>query len=728
MTKEEYIDGIKNAKDRYEYYVNFDNIRAVKDFKIAELMHIGEQYLSDEEKSRVILTRPFAFNPENPSTDRFYYKSIYNSIELEDIKTEIIFNPKFCNEFDEYTLRELLSPKAIEQLLEDKEKRKLFKDFSNFDYRTLIAKLDDDKKLNFLKDTDNYHDIGLDEFDFTNIVETIKNDDVIKKLLDSSLVDNKNIRDVLKVLDDKYTINCLEQRDERINEDSFTRVVSSLKNVDNIINVCNEFKELFEKYNCNLRDVFSSIYNNNNKQVDFLERIDEFNFDYYKKRECFVGIKEDVLSLLDRAKIADEYKKVLDLDYDYGSFWGPQLIFNLNRDVEEYRGLDKFLKINPKSFSKKERGKLFELAKVCPKIQIVSDILGIFCGQNIESYVNAEKWIDSIIDTIDPNMSDVQKIYIVDEAIGKKISYSPVWGKENEDTIVVRQLWNVINSGYGVCNGIAEVEEYMLNKIGIESEMIYTKKHAFLKIKNLNVDGKNVGNSILDPTWNLSENRVGDRPEWFLVSNDMAQIFDSNGHHKNDEKLQDANYHLDKNTMENELKGIGRVDKDGKFPFEKKLEALDEFYEKNDDPNQLILACLKIVQDNVSDFINCQETTKSLLSWTLNRLINKDSEKLKVREGTQVVEVYKKGDETRSPINLVQVVKENGDVFFSYGDKETNSFVVTNEEWISKNFSSYDVDKEKNNGREIWDLTEYLEDKSDYSEKENEEDKEKDDL
>ena len=727
MTKEEYIDGIKNAKDRYEYYVNFDNIRAVKDFKIAELMHIGEQYLSDEEKSRVILTRPFAFNPENPSTDRLYYKSIYNSIELEDVKTEIIFNPKFFSQFDDYTLKQLLNPKAIEYLLEDKEKRKLFNNFSSFDYRNLIVKLDDDKKIKFLEDTDNYNDIGFNKMDFTEIVETIKNDDVIEKLLNSSLVDNKNIGDVLKVLDDKYTINCLEQKDGRFDKNSFIRAISSLKNVDNLIDVCNEFKELFEKYDCDLQDIFSFIYNND-KQVDFLERIDEFNFDYDKKRECFVGVKEDVLSLLDRAKIADEYKKVLDLDYDYGSFWGPQLIFNLNRDVEEYRGLDKFLRINPKSFSKKERGKLFELAKVCPKIQIVSDILGIFCGQNIESYVNAEKWIDSIIDTIDPNMSDVQKIYIIDEAIGKKISYSPVWGKENEDTIVVRQLWNVINSGYGVCNGIAEVENYMLNKIGIESEMIYTKRHAFLKIKNLNVDGKNVGNSILDPTWNLSENRVGDRPEWFLVSNDMAQIFDSNGHHKNDEKLQYANYHLDKNTMEKELKGIGRVDKDGKFPFEKKLEALDEFYEKNDDPNQLILACLKTVQDNVSDFINCQETTKSLLSWTLNRLINKDSEKLKVREGTQVVEVYKKGDETRSPINLVQVVKENGDVFFSYGDKETNSFVVTNEEWISKNFSSYDVDKEKNNGREIWDLTEYLEDKSDYSEKENEEDKEKGDL
>ena len=726
MTKEEYIDGIINAEDRYKYYVDFDNIRAVKDFKIAELRDIGEQYLSDEEKSRVILTRPFALNPENPNVDRHYYKSIYNSIELEEVKAEIIFNPKFCNEFDSYTLRELLSPKAIEQLLGDKEKRKLFKDFSSFDYRTLIAKLDDDKKLKILKDTDNYHDIGLDNFDFTNIVETIKNDDVIKKLLNSSLINNKNIIDVLRVLDDKYTINCLEQRDEGINEDSFTRVVSSLKNIDNIINVCNEFKESFEKYNCDLQDVFSSIYNNNNnKQVDFLERIDEFNFNSDKKRQCFVYINEDVLSSLDRSKIADEYKQVLDLDYDYDVLWGQQLIFNVNRDVEVYRGLDKFLQINPKNFSKEEREKLFELANVCPQIEIASDMYG---GQSIESYIKAEKWIDSIIDTIDSNMSDVQKIYIIDEAIGKKISYSPIFGKENENRVEVRKLWNIINSGYGVCNGISEVESYMLNKIGIDNEMVSTEGHSFLKIKNLHVDGKNVGNSILDPTWNLSENRVGDRPEWFLVSNEMAQIFDSNGYHKNDEKLQDANYHLDKNTMEKEFKGIDRVDKDGKFPFERKLEMLDEFYEKNDDSNKLILSCLKTVQDNVPDFVNCQDTTKYLLSCTLNRLVDKDSAKLKVREGTQVAKVYRKMDFEKNPVVLVQIVKEDGENFLAYGDKDSNSFVVTNEEWLSKNFSSYDVDKEKNNGREIWDLTEYLEEKSDYVEKENEEDKEKGDL
>ena len=123
-------------------------------------------------------------------------------------------------------------------------------------------------------------------------------------------------------------------------------------------------------------------------------------------------------------------------------------------------------------------------------------------------------------------------------------------------------------------------------------------------------------------------------------------------------------------------------------------------------------------------FKNC----KSLLSSTLNRLVNKDSEKLKVRYGSQVAKVYRKMDSEKNPVVLVQIVKEDGENFLAYGDEESNSFVVTNEDWLSKNFSSYDVDKEKNNGREIWDLTEYLEDKSDYSKKENEENKEKDDL
>ena len=577
MTKEEYVEGIKNAKDRYKYYV--DNMGVVKDFNSEEIIQIGEKYLSDEEKRQFLLSRPFEFD--------YIYKRIYNSIQLEDMKTDIVFNSKFINEFDNYSLKQFLHPRAIEILLEDKNKRNLFKNFNEYDYRDLIDKLDDNKKFKFLKDTDNYNDFNFYDSDFLGIIRTIKNDDVINKLLNSDLINSENIGDVLRVLDDRYTFKCLEEKDGRINKKSFIRAVSNLNNVDNIINVCNKFEQSFKNYDCNLRDISNSIYDVN-KKIDFLEKIDEIKFNHDDKRQCFVGLKEEVSSLIDRTKVNNDYKRILDLDYDYDSGWEPKLLFNVNRDVEEYRGLDKFLKINPKNFSKQEREKLLELSKVCPETEIESDIFeGIFGGQSIKSYLKAEKWIDSVIDIIDSNMSDIQKIYIIDEAIGKKISYSPVFGKENYDYVAVRQLWNVINSGYGVCNGIAEVENYMLNKIGIENEIVSSGRHSFLKIRNLKVDGKDVGNSILDPTWNLSENRVGDRPEWFLVSYENAKKMNPSGAHINDEKLSDAGYQLDKNTMESELSGICRVDEQGKFPFERKLEALDEFYKK-----MMILICL----------------------------------------------------------------------------------------------------------------------------------------
>ena len=54
---------------------------------------------------------------------------------------------------------------------------------------------------------------------------------------------------------------------------------------------------------------------------------------------------------------------------------------------------------------------------------------------------------------------------------------------------------------------------------------------------------------------------------------------------------------------------------------------------------------------------------------------------------------------------MIQIVKEDGVQFFAYSDKETNSFKIISERNLEKNFASYDVDKEQNNGMELWDLT-----------------------
>ena len=98
-------------------------------------------------------------------------------------------------------------------------------------------------------------------------------------------------------------------------------------------------------------------------------------------------------------------------------------------------------------------------------------------------------------------------------------------------------------------------------------------------------------------------------------------------------------------------------------------------------------------------------STKSILVNILSRIILKESKKLKVREGSKIVNVYRKDDKNKEAVNLIQIVKEDGVQFFAYSDKETNSFKIISERNLEKNFASYDVDKEQNNGMELWDLT-----------------------
>ena len=80
-------------------------------------------------------------------------------------------------------------------------------------------------------------------------------------------------------------------------------------------------------------------------------------------------------------------------------------------------------------------------------------------------YKDAEEWINSIIDTINPEYSKAQKLAIIDNAIGKKLSYSPDFRTEIFDNVCSRSLWKIVSSGYGVCNGISKVEQYILNRV-----------------------------------------------------------------------------------------------------------------------------------------------------------------------------------------------------------------------------------------------------------------------
>ena len=155
----------------------------------------------------------------------------------------------------------------------------------------------------------------------------------------------------------------------------------------------------------------------------------------------------------------------------------------MERNLKDYQGLDNLISINPENFTQEQRNRFIKLCDICPNLQVINDLY-----ENVEyystgrEYKEAEEWISSVIDNIPSEYSQAQKIAIIDNAIGKKISHTPTDGTEVFEPKDSKALWKIISKGYGVCNGVAKVEQYMLKRIGVESEIVSGHEHAFLKL------------------------------------------------------------------------------------------------------------------------------------------------------------------------------------------------------------------------------------------------------
>ncbi len=288
-----------------------------------------------------------------------------------------------------------------------------------------------------------------------------------------------------------------------------------------------------------------------------------------------------------------EYRECINLDFQSNKEF---IVIDLNSDLERYRGLDKFIRVIPQEFSEEKRKKLMKLCEICPNLQVGSrlgndNMYGAVLNSLGQEYKNAEEWISYVLGKLKPEYTTAQKIAVIDNEIGKKISYSADFGTKNFDEDKARCLWKIISSGYGVCNGIANVEQYIFNRIGVESEFINSGNHSFLKVKNVDILLSNgqlaVINGILDPTWNLAAHKFGGQPQNFLISYNEARKhdIDKKGEdfqcHLNDEKLQEMNYTLEDIDLQKLFSSVGIANRDGIFPlksFMDKLKDIDEQY------------------------------------------------------------------------------------------------------------------------------------------------------
>jgi len=432
-----------------------------------------------------------------------------------------------------------------------------------------------------------------------------------------------------------------------------------------------------------------------------------------EKREIFVTLKPETKEKIDISQLKPSFVNALNMKT---TEYGGKIILDLFADVQQYRGLDRLLSVNPTRLYGQEKAKFMQLCAICPEMTVLSSLdskddekVTTEWSSSASEYLDAEKWIEKVMYKLKPEYTDAQKIAIIDNEIGQKISYSPDFETKVFDSNDCRALYKIISSGYGVCNGIARVEQYLIERAGldIECEIVSSGRHAFIKLNNMEFELSNgervVGTTILDPTWNLTDHRFNCRPNNFCVSyeearkNDVDDEGKDHNCHKNDEKLHDATFNLDDASLRKLFKSVGLTDKDGNFPIKYLIDKSIELHQRyKNDPLKNLEEQFLLLKKVCPEFASCQNSTMSILYDLIL-----DNEFLKY-DKCEVNRVYNKSDKDKRPITFVYInFEELGEKFY-YADKEKGEFIYISKEEFLEQFECYKADLEKSNGIRPW--------------------------
>ncbi len=439
------------------------------------------------------------------------------------------------------------------------------------------------------------------------------------------------------------------------------------------------------------------------EQKDFVANLEGLDLTKAQKKEILATLSAQAKREIDAASIPEEYRAALSIEKEE---YATRIEVDLERNLEDYRYLDNLIKVNPEEFTKEQREQLMQLCDICPNLHVAS-ILNIEYLSTGREYKEAEEWITSVIDKLKPEYTQAQKMAVIDNEIGNKISYSPDFDTEVYGEDDTRALWKIISLGYGVCNGIAKVEQYILGRVGIESEIISSGRHAFLKVKDVELPAANgemvKGNTIIDPTWNLTQHRFKARPNNFCISYEMARQndIDEEGKdqacHKNDEELQDATLSLEEQSLRKLFASVGLVNKDGSFPIKSLIEEskkINELYAGN--PKENIEKQFLLLAQACPEFATCQNSSITMLHDVLLNYENLNLNQCVVNR------VYSKADKEKSPVLFVYFDSAQLGKSFYIADKQKGQFIAFSQEEFTKQFECYETDLQKHQGLRPW--------------------------
>lgn len=728
MNYEELREKLQATEDKIAFLVSDEMTKEAESdiYRQMELVDLSVECLSDVEKKELF---DYPFYSYKLS---FNFKlTILNSVINEDIFLQMLFDDKVSGEFDILQdIKPLIkqkSDKVKKQVLFNLDFIKKHTDGHSVYMTDIIKTLSEEPKIEFLKNKE----ISLFYVPGDYIAElicTLSNDEEKKSIMQIYKLENN-----LKII---KTFRYENIRDYILKNKLFKAdIINILQILDtqNLRNFIIVHKDYLKQNNIFPYEIISELPTK--KQIEVFNCLNDMNLTTYEQKEILATFNKETKEKLNKSELSGKLRCTLTIEtskkriketyYEgkikYLNF--IEIIIDWNRNLEDYRGLDHLININPDDFTEEQRNRFIKLCEICPNLQVennldsketVSKQQSSYISSGAE-YLEAEKWITSLINSIKPEYTKTQKLAIVDNAIGKKVSYIPENNTEIENETIAdsRAIWRIICSGYGTCNGIARLEQYILKRIGIESEIINSESHshAFLKIKDIELplaNGKVVrGDTIVDPTWNLANHRFGGKPENFCINYKQARQNDISGNfvdhccHKNDEKLKDVTLCLDEQSLRKLFTSVGLVNKDGKFPItelkRKSRQINIKFFEQ---PENNINAQLMLLKEFCPEFATCQNSSMRIITSVLlnydNLLYNK----------CVVKRVYNRRDPQKKAVIYVYFKSnEFGQKFYVADNRKDGSqFIELTLEEFTSEYECYDSDLRDSYGIRPWEF------------------------
>ena len=697
MERREFKQLLDEAEDKLSIFTNIEIIKTYSnDTKTEEYYDLVSEYLSDEE---IIKLLDYAKDFNYP--DR---KKLILMISDSELLYNILQDDEKIEEFKQiiWQLVRKLNDSDKEKLLNRPDWIKNHK-LQAYDIKYIIKSLKESARYTILLNKTLVKDmLQIADWDIAEIVSTLELDEEKDKLIDIYQFRESDQVKIVKTYSDEGKARILSIT--KFGEYEKTSILRTFE-IDNLITYINNPEtDLSDIKICEIIEGLDT-----ERQKEFISKLNNVNVTINEKREIIAKLKPETKKEIDAQELEPDLANALNVKTD--DIWG-EIIVDLSADLEQYRGLDRILSIDPTKFDEFERDRFKQLCTICPELTVESRIkegnVGYECSTASE-YIEAEKWIEHVLDLLKPEYTTIQKIAIIDNEIGKRISYSPDFDTEVFKKEDARALYKIISSGYGVCNGIARVEQYLFDRAGLDLnyEIVSSGNHAFIKLIDAEFELSNgekvVGTTILDPTWNLAAHRFGGKPKNFCISYEEARKSDifNDGEdskcHKNDEKLSDATFNLDDASLRNLFKSVELADENGNFLIKYLIDKSIELHKMYaDDPLKDCEEQFLLLQKVYPEFPNCPDSTMAILKCTIL-----ENEFLKY-DRCVINRVYEKSDEDKKPITFAYFdFGEVGERFY-YVDKEKGECIDISKEDFLKRFECYEYDLANSNGVKPW--------------------------